>query len=697
MTLPGDSEARAKQMHTELETWQKKILTYADIVPEVMTGFSFVHNVIDLVTFEIEHYDRVENEWVSDNSPEIQGIERRINNTFRAGRAAALLHLIEECFILTKRTDELAFEFETLAATEIRFKNGRNERRVLIDGTKESWDAVPDGTTVIRVYTPSPANRDLAGGPHKSMTGLLELMALELASDQSHAISVLAGNGILYVPTEVLPDEGYDNDVTEAPGSREQFETRFEESMTLSITDRKRADAVVPVTLYGPAEYADAIRHILPQRSETSAESGARMESYRKRYAQDIDLPAQIILGIGDGNHWTDWKVDENTWAYHLAPRAQRVADALYKGLVAGILTNLDRNPTEYRLVPNESKAVAQQDKSGTATDAYKLGALKIDSYMEALGFDASDARDDAEELLLDIITGTAPAPAPTGAVAAAPPDRTAAAKLPRTVLRGASSIANQQQRQLDSFYRRILGKVAADAGRAGAKAKRERDKAAVTDKTAAATPDYIAFAGYEPGVYFRKYAADLQDGTNAQLFKMLKRIATLTGLEYSHLKAVWASQFEARAIAVSKTAEIEATKLERASYKAGKPARITEATVRTMTSTANGGTVQHNGAAGNLQRPVHAAADPALRGPLQETVGSFATQYTWVHDEPNVPFPPHVELDGRTWFSWEEGDALQIQDSFPEGSTYFPGDHDGCQCEYEIEFVTIPAGQEAQ
>lgn len=689
VTLPGDSEQRAKQMNVELETWQKKILVYANLVPEVMTGYSFVNNVLNRIWYEIEHYDRIENEWVVDDSPEIQGVERRINNGFSAGRAGALLHLIEECYILTRRTEDLAFEFETLAATEIRFQNGRNEQRELKDGTKETWVPVPEGTTVIRVFTPDPANRELAGGPHKAMTGLLELMALELQRDQATAISVLAGNGILYIPTEILPDESYDLDSTDAPGSREMFENRLEEGMTASITDRNRADAVVPLTLYGPAEYGAEIRHVLPERGETSGETGARMDSYRKRYAQDIDLPAQIILGIGDGNHWTDWKVDENTWAYHLEPRAERIGDALYVGLVSRILENLGLNPAEYRLVPNASKAVAQQDKSGTATEAYKLGAIKIDSYLEALGFDPSDARDDAEELLLDIITGGA---APVGdAISAGPPDRTAAAKQPKTILRGASNIANKQQKALNAMYRRLLGKMAEEAGKAGARAKRERLAA---DKTAAGNKDYIAFQGYEPGVYFRQYQSQLMDGTNAELFKTLKRIATLTGLDYGHLKNTWSKQFDQRAASVLASAETEALKIEKASFKAGKPARVTEATVRTMTSTANGGSVQHNGRAGNTNRPPHAANDPMIRDAVTEAVGSFATEYTWIHDEPNVPFEPHVELDGRTWFSWEEGDALENTDSFPEGSTYFPGDHDGCLCEYSIEFVQVPAGE---
>lgn len=682
---PGDSPAEQKQMHTDLDAWQKKILTYAGLVPEVMTGYSFVHNVIDRVTFEIETFDRTKNEWVSDESPEIQGIERRINNTFRAGRAAALMHLIEECFVLVKRTDDLAFEFETLAATEIRYKNNRNEKRILNDGTKEDWVHVGEGVTVIRIYTPDPANRMLAGGPHKGLVGLLETMVLEGYRDQAAAVSVLAGNGIMFIPNEILPDDDFDEGTTDTPGSRTHFERRFQEAMTAPITNRSLAEAVVPITLFGPAEFAKDIVHIKPNLEDSAYENAKRMTSMIERYARDIDLPAQVILGLGDTNHWTDWKVDENTWAYHLEPRVQRIADALYTDLVAGIIENTGRDRSAYRLVGNPAKAIAQQDKSGTATDAYKLGALKPESYMEALGFDVQDMRVDAEETLLEIVASGAA----FGDNAQSPsqPDRLAAGKNPLTVMRGASNIANQQQAALTKFYRRMLRKVGQDAALASRKYKREQKRG---DKKAASDP--VKFDGYEPGVYFERYREVIETGTSDQLFTLLRRIATLVGLDYTVLRTIWANEFEHRAKAVIVQAEIDAQKIERASWSSGKPAQVPEAAVRTLTSTANGGSNQGNGKAGNTNRPTHAGADPALREPLQETVGTFATEYTWHHDEPRVPFPPHVALDGRSWFTWEEFDALNHGgDNFPAGDTYFPGDHDGCRCEYSIEFKPVP------
>jgi hypothetical protein len=672
-----------KNLSARLDAWQAKVLSYAELIPEVMTGYTFVQNTMDMVTFEIEKFNRVQNEWVTDDTAQIQGVERRLNMSFKAGRASALGHLIEEAYVLFHRKADNSFVSETLAPTEIQNKNGIVVRRVLKDGKKQEWEPVDDGTTIIRIFTPDPANRDEASGPHKPLLGLLETMALELSRDQADAISVLAGNGILYIPTEILPDEVDSLDVSDTPGSRKSFENGLEEGMVLTIADRSRGEAIVPLTLYGPAEYSKDIRHILPTRPDNATESGERMAAYVERYARSIDLPAQVILGIGEANHWGDWKVDENTWAYHLYPRGQRIADALYDGLVRGILKNLGLNPDEYRLKPNATGAIAKSDISANAAVAYKVGAITVDAYVEAIGFEPGDIKPDADELL---IAQLSQAPAEAAVLNQGQPgERVAAAsKNPAVILRQASHVANQHQIRLEALFKRYLKKVADDAAKAGRAAERVKT---ASEKTAA---DEVPFLGYKPGVYFAKYEAEFKTATNDELFNFLRRVATLTGLDYRTLRTVWAGQFETRAALVTEQAKIASETIGQRSFTSKKPAFIAPNTIRTMSSTANGGSNQSNGAAGNTKHPTHAGVDPVIKDSLTEAVGSYATQYTWIVGDPARPFEPHQDLSGVTWFSWQEFDELDVADadSWLPGSVYFPGDHDGCQCEYEIEFV---------
>ena len=451
--------------------------------------------------------------------------------------------------------------------------------------------------------------------------------------------------------------------------------------MVATIVDRQRGEAIVPLLLYGPAEAGKEIRHILPTRAESPKDAQDRMDGYAERYARSIDLPRQVILGTGDANHWGDWLVDPNTWTYHLGPGGQRIADALYAGLVSRIIENLGHEASEYRLAPNATDATVKSDMSRTAVDVYKTGALTPEAFIEATGFEPSDMRSGAEDALLALLSGGPDDDQYLNAPGSNPPQRTAASSNPVVILRQASRVANAHQAKLEAVYRRILRRVAEDAARAA--------RASVKNKTSAAN---VAYLGYKPGVYYATYAEELQSATNDELFAYLRRIAELTGLDYRSLRESWANEFKARAEHVAAQAERVAETISRRSFETGRPQYIGENTVRALTSTANGGVNEPNGAAGNTYPPTHAGQDPAAADALTEAVGAYATQYTWEVGDPQRPFEPHQELDGVTWFSWEEFDKLDVNaaDSWLPGNVYFPGDHDGCQCEYSIEFVPL-------
>lgn len=69
---------------------------------------------------------------------------------------------------------------------------------------------------------------------------------------------------------------------------------------------------------------------------------------------------------------------------------------------------------------------------------------------------------------------------------------------------------------------------------------------------------------------------------------------------------------------------------------------------------------------------------------------GSAEPLYRWEHGTPAQPFAPHEELDGITWTAENELEVLNNPNDFPRSVSYFPGDHDGCTCRYDVEFTRI-------
>lgn len=110
----------------------------------------------------------------------------------------------------------------------------------------------------------------------------------------------------------------------------------------------------------------------------------------------------------------------------------------------------------------------------------------------------------------------------------------------------------------------------------------------------------------------------------------------------------------------------------------------------RSIESVGAGGpaSVNSNGSISG-SKPLTVMDDADFRAMILEE-GSAAPLYRWEHGTPAVPFTPHEELEGVTWTAENELDVLDNPSDFPPSASYFPGDHDGCTCRYDVEFTRI-------
>jgi hypothetical protein len=109
------------------------------------------------------------------------------------------------------------------------------------------------------------------------------------------------------------------------------------------------------------------------------------------------------------------------------------------------------------------------------------------------------------------------------------------------------------------------------------------------------------------------------------------------------------------------------------------------------------GGFLSRQGTAGiSGDAPVDPAEAPVFGGvatgptisAFLSTSGQEVAAYQWVYGGSDRPFPPHEDLDGTVFGSFDD-DSLTVQGDFPAGGFYTPGDHDGCLC--DVTPVWIP------
>lgn len=193
-------------------------------------------------------------------------------------------------------------EWRALSVREVRQQNGKLQAE--IDGEDIEIPAgdpdnlAPDAPVAIRVWEPDPERAIEADSPVRSSLDLLEELLLLNAAVKAIARSRLTGRGILLVPKgtrfPTLP--------TQNGAEEDLIETLMTVAET-AIRDPESAAATVPIILEVPAESIPDFKLITFESSFDELALKLREEAIR-RFATGLEMPAEILLGLADLNHW---------------------------------------------------------------------------------------------------------------------------------------------------------------------------------------------------------------------------------------------------------------------------------------------------------------------------------------------------------------------------------------------------------
>lgn len=84
---------------------------------------------------------------------------------------------------------------------------------------------------------------------------------------------------------------------------------------------------------------------------------------------------------------------------------------------------------------------------------------------------------------------------------------------------------------------------------------------------------------------------------------------------------------------------------------------------------------------------PVGQIGTGSTIGNLITSTGMEPVSRTWVHGPSLHPFEPHEALDGVSFTSWDD-EVLANDSGFPDNSYFIPGDHQGCMCDWTVEYA---------
>lgn len=275
-------------------------------------------------------------------------------------------------------------------------------------GSGQEWRDLAEDHHIVRVWRPHDRYYHLADSPARSAREIMRELELVNRKITAEYLSRLASAGMVLIPDELtFPVR---EEFADEPNP---LMAEWIEIAATAIQNPGTASAVVPIPLVGPADALEAVKHV-DFTLKIDEKIIEKRDSAIKRLATKLDMPAEILLGMGDVNHWGAWQLEEGALKTHIAPVAELICDALTRGYLQPRLEASGEDPATWVVWYDMSELALRPDRSGNATLAYDRLELSGAAYRRELGFDEDDAPtdDDLKEQALKVIIRTLPSSA---------------------------------------------------------------------------------------------------------------------------------------------------------------------------------------------------------------------------------------------------------------------------------------------
>jgi hypothetical protein len=293
--------------------------------------------------------------------------------------------------VLSPYSPQDGHDWRVLSVKEVRQQSGKLTAEIdgddiaIPEGDPESMD--PDGPVAIRVWEPDPERAIEADSPVRSSMELLEELLLLNAAVKAIARSRITGRGLLLIPKGTrFPSSGTQGD------AEDDLIEVFMQIAETAIRDPESAAATVPIVLELPADTIADFKLIKFESEFDELAIKLREEAVR-RFATGLEIPAEILLGLGDVNHWGAWALTSEAIRLGIEPKLATVSYALTQQWLRPIL-QAEGDPDWHRWLVwyDTSPLRVRTNRSETALQAYDRGVISAQALRRETGFDESDA-----------------------------------------------------------------------------------------------------------------------------------------------------------------------------------------------------------------------------------------------------------------------------------------------------------------
>lgn len=264
-----------------------------------------------------------------------------------------------------------------------------------------------DGVDIlIRCWRPHPNDTDQADSFTRS--AIVPLREIELLTKREFAEldSRLTGAGIMFLP-EGIDFPRQDSD----PEGLAGFMAYLQRAAAASMTNQGDARSMVPIMATVPDHLIEHLDKLAPINfwSELSEAITPMKDKAISRVASMAEIPAEVLTGISDSNHWTAWLISDEGIRW-IKGYLGLVADALTRGFLRRALESMNvANPERFAFAFDTSTLAAKPNRLDEAIQLHERFLIRDEEVVKAGAFDPDQmpsVQERAAQILLKLVQG---------------------------------------------------------------------------------------------------------------------------------------------------------------------------------------------------------------------------------------------------------------------------------------------------
>lgn len=268
-------------------------------------------------------------------------------------------------------------------------------------GGEEVFTMIQPEDMLGRIWRPSMSYVQVADSPMAALDTQCEILHLLTLGLKGKLLSRLALNGILYWPTEVNDIRSGTPSGQENPVLDNKVFSRLIEAASWAIQNFEDPKSALPIFASGPAQYADAIRHIVLDREIYATDMALRSEMLDK-ILTGLDISKQNTKSDGQQTHFQAYATDDDEIRVNVVPDIEMFMWAATRLVLNAELkeANLsDRTADKYMLWYDLSDANSNVNLAEDARQARDRILINDEASRKAMGFEEAD-KPEGDELV---------------------------------------------------------------------------------------------------------------------------------------------------------------------------------------------------------------------------------------------------------------------------------------------------------